>query len=259
MKRLIRALILFIVFFLFNIKLNAISDISINSNLLIPNFDKSIHNYNVYVTEDTQIVTINVNSLDNEIVTGMGSVSLKKGLNEFEIASFIDNEEIERYYLNITRGEYNANPSNSQLSVLNIKNLDLDFKSDKYVYECNVDDTFNKLEITYDSVNPLAKIEMAGDILLSKDNNTIKIEVTSEDKKSFSEYIININKKLQSKTANNTKSSLIDHELSTYELKLIKLTIILFEIVIISVLFYFILIKKRTNNILYIKHNILHK
>ena len=80
-----KSLSLLLTFFLFTIKLNAIENISINRETLVPDFSKETRVYNVYVLSSTEIITINATGEENELITGTGSKSLKKGLNVFEI------------------------------------------------------------------------------------------------------------------------------------------------------------------------------
>lgn len=77
-----KSLSLLLTFFLFTIKLNAIENISINRETLVPDFSKETRVYNVYVLSSTEIITINATGEENELITGTGSKSLKKGEDE---------------------------------------------------------------------------------------------------------------------------------------------------------------------------------
>ena len=85
MKKLYLILTLLITFFSFTINSKAITNITINNNTLVPEFNKEMNVYNVFVNPNIEIITINITKEENEIVTGGGSISLKKGLNIIKI------------------------------------------------------------------------------------------------------------------------------------------------------------------------------
>lgn len=233
-----KSLYLLIVFFLFTIKLSAIEDISINNEQIIPIFNKDTTTYNVYVSELTEIVTINVKESDNELITGQGSKSLKKGLNTFEINSYINNSLIKTYTLNITRGIDYLDENSSILETLSIEGYNIDFKSDKHTYSINFNDNID-LNISYQTSNPKSIVK------LTRTKDLINIKVTSENKKSETTYKINLIKDEPVNsiyTANKPRRTYDD-----FELKLIRITIISFSSIIIGIIFYLIFIKKKKN------------
>ena len=54
MKKILNLLTLLIIFFSFYLNLNAISNISINNNNLVPEFNNNTKVYNVFVKEDVE-------------------------------------------------------------------------------------------------------------------------------------------------------------------------------------------------------------
>lgn len=50
---------LLLTFFLFITNVKAINNITINNNQIIPEFNKSVKTYNVFVNDETEIITIN--------------------------------------------------------------------------------------------------------------------------------------------------------------------------------------------------------
>lgn len=259
MKKEFTLLMMFIAFFLCVNNLKAISNITINNNQLIPSFDKSIHVYNVFVDESVQIITINVSEEDGEIITGSGSKSLKIGLNNIEIVSYINGEINSSYILNITRGEVVYDKENASLKTLEIVGYNIDFKSDKYNYEIEAKENDESLIINYKPVNPLSKVKVYGDLFLNKEDNKIIIEVISEDKKHSSSYEIKVKKDLNILVKDPKENIFKNHKFTSIELKIIRITIITIVLISITLLIYFIFIKKRTNKVLYIKRSILRK
>ena len=185
-----KSLSLLLTFFLFTIKLNAIENISINRETLVPDFSKETRVYNVYVLSSTEIITINATGEENELITGTGSKSLKKGLNVFEINSYINDILTESYTLNITRGEDVFDNETSRLEDLSITGYNIDFKSDNFNYEISLNEDEN-LEVIYKVSNPKMNVKV------SETNDLITIKVISENKKNESVYVVKINKEVK--------------------------------------------------------------
>ena len=250
-----KKVLIIIMFFLSVNKLKALESISINHEDIYPLFNKDIHTYNVYVNKDTQIVTISVKSEENEVVTNAGSKSLKSGLNSFEIIAYKDNIQ-SVYTVNIVRGEEKVDKSNAYLKKITIDNYDIGFDKNIFNYDIEIND-INQLNVNYETESEGAKVVLKEDLISEK--RYIKIEVISEDKSKSNVYYVNVRKEALS-TFKETKTSILDESnLTEDKLYIIRNTIILVEIIILGILFYFVVLKKRTNNILYIKHSILHK
>lgn len=231
-----KSLSLLLIFFLFTIKLNAIENISINRETLVPDFSKETRVYNVYVLSSTEIITINATGEENELITGTGSKSLKKGLNVFEINSYINDILTESYTLNITRGEDVFDNETSRLEDLSITGYNIDFKSDNFNYEISLNEDEN-LEVIYKVSNPKMNVKV------SETNDLITIKVISENKKNESVYVVKINKEVKV-NAVALKSSFFDKKkFDNFELKIIRISIISVVFIIMSVLFYLIFVK----------------
>lgn len=231
-----KSLSLLLTFFLFTIKLNAIENISINRETLVPDFSKETRVYNVYVLSSTEIITINATGEENELITGTGSKSLKKGLNVFEINSYINDILTESYTLNITRGEDVFDNETSRLEDLSITGYNIDFKSDNFNYEISLNEDEN-LEVIYKVSNPKMNVKV------SETNDLITIKVISENKKNESVYVVKINKEVKV-NAVALKSSFFDKKkFDNFELKIIRISIISVVFIIMSILFYLIFVK----------------
>ena len=231
-----KSLSLLLTFFLFTIKLNAIENISINRETLVPDFSKETRVYNVYVLSSTEIITINATGEENELITGTGSKSLKKGLNVFEINSYINDILTESYTLNITRGEDVFDNETSRLEDLSITGYNIDFKSDNFNYEISLNED-EDLEVIYKVSNPKMNVKV------SETNDLITIKVISENKKNESVYKVKINKEVKV-NAVALKSSFFDKKkFDNFELKIIRISIISVVFITMSVLFYLIFVK----------------
>ena len=250
---------LLLTFFLFITNVKAINNITISNNQIIPEFNKSVKTYNVFVSDETEIITINAEIEENEEVTNLGSKSLKRGLNTFVITSYINNEVNTSYTLNITRGSSMYDKETSVLEILEIDGLELNFKSDVFNYTVKSND-INNIKVNYLTPNPKMNVKVSYNLNTSKENNLITIKVISENKKNTNTYKINIKKDVKD-NKRVTKISIFDNKkYDKFELKLIKIGIIIFILSIILVFFYIIFLrKKNSNKVLYISHNILRK
>ena len=250
---------LLLTFFLFITNVKAINNITISNNQIIPEFNKSVKTYNVFVSDETEIITINAEIEENEEVTNLGSKSLKRGLNTFVITSYINNEVNTSYTLNITRGSSMYDKETSVLEILEIDGLELNFKSDVFNYTVKSND-INNIKVNYLTPNPKMNVKVSYNLNTSKENNLITIKVISENKKNTNTYKINIKKDVKD-NKRVTKTSIFDNKkYDKFELKLIKIGIIIFILSIILVFFYIIFLrKKNSNKVLYISHNILRK
>lgn len=233
-----KILFLLTIFFSFIINIKAISNITINNNMLVPEFSKDINVYNVFVSSNTEIITINANKEDVETVKGIGSISLKYGLNKVEVISYVEDNIKEKYILNITRGDIVYDRENSKLENIVIKGYDIKFKENIYNYKVKTSD-INDISVEYETNNPYQTVSM------KKDKNDIIIKVISQDKKHSSTYKINV---LESKeiVVNNKKTSIFDNkEFTSFDLKLIIIGLILIGLIILGYIFYFMFIKKK--------------
>ena len=226
---------LLLTFFLFITNVKAINNITINNNQIIPEFNKSVKTYNVFVNDEIEIITINAEIEENEEVTNLGSKSLKRGLNTFVITSYINNEINTSYTLNVTRGNSVFDKETSVLENLEIDGLKLDFKSDVFNYIVRSND-INNIKVNYLTPNPKMSVKVS---------YNFKINIKKDVK----------NNKIV------TKTSIFDNKkYDKFELKLIKIGISIFILSIILVFFYIIFLrKKNSNKVLYISHNILRK
>lgn len=247
MKKLCLILTLIITFFSFSTISKAITNITINNNTIVPEFNKNTKVYNVFVNSKTEIITINVTKEENEIVTGGGSISLKKGLNIIEIISYINETLTEKYTLNITRGDYTQDKKDATLRVLTVSGIDINFDSNTYSYVVDTS-TSKRLDIMYEATNPNSKVKLKGDVDLIKKENIIEITVTSEDKKNTNTYTLKVNKTIEKNKGVENKESIFDTKKFTpFELKLIIIGIIAGVLIILGILFYILFIKTKYN------------
>ena len=254
MRKINLLLTLLFVFFSFIEVEKAITNITINNHTLAPTFEKSIKNYNIFVDSKTEIITINVTREETEVITGSGSVSLKKGLNVIEIISYINDQLMEKYTLNITRGEIKNDEKDAHLRSLNINGFDIDFDETKYEYVLDIEESINYLNVSYEPKNPNAKVKLSGDIYLNEEENIIEIKVTSEDNKNTNTYKILAKKNKNNIKGVESKKGIFDKkEFTNFELKLIIIGLSSVGIIIMLIIFLLLFIKKSSQKMFIVK------
>lgn len=151
------------------VKVNALSNIKVNNEELIPSFDKEIKVYNYYT--DSESVNINVKKDKNEIVNGEGMYTLDNNYKKIIISSNIDNDYVINVFKNYDKREYDS----SELLSLNIDGYNINYNKDIYDYDITLNNE-NSLNIKYE-VNDNTSVVITGNGNFNKSNNLIKIEV----------------------------------------------------------------------------------
>lgn len=151
------------------VKVNALSNIKVNNEELIPSFDKEIKVYNYYT--DSENVNINVKKDKNEIVNGEGMYTLDNNYKKIIISSNIDNDYVINIFKNYDKREYDS----SELLSLNIDGYNINYNKDIYDYDITLNNE-NNLNIKYE-VNDNTSVVITGNGNFNKSNNLIKIEV----------------------------------------------------------------------------------
>lgn len=151
------------------VKVNALSNIKVNNEELIPSFDKEIKVYNYYT--DSENVNINVKKDENEIVNGEGMYTLDNNYKKIIISSNIDSDYVINVFKNYDKREYDS----SELLSLNIDGYNINYNKDIYDYDITLNNE-NNLNIKYE-VNDNTSVVITGNGNFNKSNNLIKIEV----------------------------------------------------------------------------------
>lgn len=151
------------------VKVNALSNIKVNNEELIPSFDKEIKVYNYYT--DSESANINVKKDKNEIVNGDGVYTLDNNYKKIIISSNIDNDYVINIFKNYDKREYDS----SELLSLNIDGYNINYNKDIYDYDITLNNE-NNLNIKYE-VNDNTSVVITGNGNFNKSNNLIKIEV----------------------------------------------------------------------------------
>lgn len=155
-------------------------------------FDKNTLVYSILTDQDE--VTISAESEDTKaIISGIGTIELKNGLNEIKIVVKAENQTEKTYTIKITKVDdfSTLNLSNSILELKLLKKYKFDFSKDQTEYTVKIGDE-TSLEIDYVLEDENSTVEITGNENLTN-GSVITIKVTSIDGKE-KEYKINIEK-----------------------------------------------------------------
>ena len=211
--------ILILLGLLFIVRVNAIEDIKIDNNKVIPSFNKNIKIYNYYTENDN--INIEVKKNKNETISGDGNYHLDKMQNDFIITN-----GKEKYTVHVFK-KYDKNyKEESYIKNITVEGYNIDFDRNKHNYEITIQDE-NNLNIDYELSNLDDKLEIIGNGNYNKTDNVIKIILNNKD-----EYTIHV-----LKTQN--VSSLVKDEIEYKELSSTKKEIVKIIIITISCIFVF--------------------
>lgn len=227
-------------------KLNALSNIKLNAGELVPNFDKNITHYNVYVDDKTYELNLECIKDDNDLEINYDkTVTLIEGENIIKIkVKDISNNEI-TYVLNVQRGDFIEEKDNAFLREIIIEGYELDFKYDVYEYEITIDENINELKIDYTPFNLNSYTIQTGGFNLNKNKNIVEIKVVSEDGESSNTYKIIVNKTITTFKEESEETNIFGKTSLTKKEKVITFSIICSTSFLILIIVYLILFRRR--------------
>lgn len=204
------------------IKVDAISNIKINNEELIPYFDTNTKVYNYY-TDDNSI-NIKIKNEKNEIINGEGFYTIEEDYKKITINS----NKYGDYIINVFKNYDKNNYKDTSLLSLNIEGYNIDFNKDIYDYHITLNDEEN-LKINYE-VNDNTTVIINGNGNFNKPNNLVEIKVGDKT------YNINVHKTIKvSYTKNNEKPE----EMSETKKEIVKLLIITISTFLIFIFYKF--------------------
>ena len=219
---------IYIIFILLSfIRINALENITIDNNSLIPNFDKNIYVYNYFTNKDE--VNIVVNKKDNENVIGDGIITLNDNKTSVIVSS--NNKE---YKINIFKNYNKNNREETYVRNIIIKGYELNYDKNIHEYDIYIDNESN-LDILCELSNIDDYYSIEGNGNFNKSDNLIKIK-TDKD-----EYIIHAHKTINVSYVEEDKIV----EMSSTKKEIVKILIITISCILI-VCFYYITFKNKT-------------
>ncbi len=217
--------VIFIILLLICIKVNAVENIEINNENIIPKYNKKIKKYNFFTNKN--IVRIVVSPSENETISGDGVHYLEDGDNKIYIIS----SNGSNYEINIYKN-YIKDEESIYLKTLKISGYDINYDKNIYDYYITINDE-KYLDIDYELSNDKAYLCIEGNGNFNRSNNLIRINVNNDI-----EYRIHVYKTIPvSKIEDKTIKELSD------EKKEIVVLIIVTISCILVFLFYYISFK----------------
>ena len=178
---------------------NNLSNLEIIDHNISPNFNKNILEYELTTTKD-KITLVATPEDETSTITGTGTKELDYGTNRFIITVTSESGQAKDYALivNKPQKEQPKEPpkeqpeepqkeppeqkdNNSKLKSLTINNYNIEFNSNIYTYNIEIEESVKDLEIKTQSISPKAKISIKGNKELNVGKNEIIITVTAEN------------------------------------------------------------------------------
>lgn len=178
---------------------NLLADLKVDKGTLSPIFDPVVNNYTVTLPyEESNITIYPTLSTPLSNVIGAGVHQLEVGNNQINVIVTSESGMINTYVINVIREEIVS----TKLKNISINNYDLDPIFDKNVndYSVIVDNEITSLNITAETLDPLATYEIIGNNNFNIGINQVTILVTSSNKVDQETYTLNINRQTYSNT-----------------------------------------------------------
>ena len=202
---------------------NYLKSLEIEGYEIAPEFDRQTVDYKVTKKVSTTNINIIAEADDERAtVTGNGKVQLSSGSNTISVNVKAENGIERTYKVEIEKEVVKEAPTLSSMEVKlktdgqNSDSLEIEpeFSSDVFEYNCNVENYVNGLEINAISNNENAKVEVEGNTDFKEGNNVVKITVKSEDGENV--YKINVNKKAAIQQVNSSNVENNDKKANYY-------------------------------------------
>lgn len=219
MKKITLLILLFYI-----IKINALTNIKINNEYLIPYFDKDIKTYNYYISNNE--INIKVNKDKNEIIKGETKYILDNNYKKIIINSNIYGNYIINVFKDYNKKDYISN----ELLNLSIEGYNINFNKDIYDYDITLNNE-NNLNINYE-VNDNTNVIINGNGNFNKPNNLIEIKVGNKI------YKIHVHKTMKVSYQENKKEI---KEMSNTKKEIVKVIIITISSSLIFLFYKFVI------------------
>lgn len=190
---------------------NYLINIETNKGKIVPDFDKTVYNYDIDVPYDiTEIEIAGTKEDERASLTGNGKYKLEIGENIINLECSTEERGTRTYTICVNRNE----STESRLARLEIEGTIINPGFNRDTYEYNL--TTNGTKLNFEALEPIdknAKIFVSGNSFVKPGEYKVIIVVTAPDKKTTSRYIINVTKK---QSDNNNLASL---EVYGYEIQ----------------------------------------
>lgn len=174
---------------------SSLKSLKIPNAVLSPNFDKNVYDYKATVTDVTS-VDIDAKASDQYATVSVteNAGALVKGENDVTVVCRAENGQTSTYTikvtLNVTPTEEELKAQDTTLKSLSVKGQKIDFNANEKKYYINVDYDTTKITVNATPTNENAEVKITGNSKFVVGKNTVKINVTSEDKTKEDTYQI---------------------------------------------------------------------
>ena len=193
-----------------------LKSLNVNKGKLMPEFDKEINSYVVYVDYNVSNINIGASCEEKCILTGRGNQYLVTGENKFIITSKAESGSERKYYLTVIRAADERSGDSSLKNVVlknkdDLKTVPYDFVMTQYNYNITVPYDVKSILVEAKTNDLKATYNAKEEIDLKVGDNRYTIEVVAENGLK-SEYVYNI------KRLNEEEAVLKDLKIYGYEL-----------------------------------------
>lgn len=166
-----------------------LSSLSIDGQILVPDFNPDTFSYSLNVDSSVEEVTIQATTeASTSTVTGLGKKSLQTGLNTFSIDVEAEDGSKKTYVISINKA---ASSNNYLASLLADQAFTPAFDRDTLNYSVTVGNEIDEITVQAVAEDVNATVSGVGTQPLSVGNNPIQITVTAENN-TFRIYTINV-------------------------------------------------------------------
>lgn len=170
-----------------------LKNLRIDKEGMVPNFESSIENYDLTITNDiSEIGVLALPENSEAVVEVTGNTGLKEGINYIDINVISeDGTQKKNYKIQVTMTS-NLEQANTSLENLAIENLTLNppYHNSITHYNIEISKDISKLNILAVPENEKGKVEILGNENLKAGNNEITIIVTAQNGFTKREYKI---------------------------------------------------------------------
>lgn len=199
---------------------NYLTQLSVEGQKLVPNFDKDTFYYNIEQEVDVNSIKIEALAEDSKAtISGAGEAELQTGKNEIKVTVKAENGLMKSYFISVNKKKSSIGLTSLKLKAIE-KNRDEyeinftpSFSNDNYSYECKVYNDVQKINVEAIPENNNCEIEIKGNEKLTDSENSILISVVDRESNETTKYKVKVVKdtngieKIGANSANNNNSN----------------------------------------------------
>ena len=174
---------------------NYLINLDVSKGTLTPTFDKDTTKYTVEVPYEDNVIDVIANAEDEiATITGNGDHELAVGLNTINVNVTAEDGSVRTYEVDVTR----KTAISALLTKLEEANYDISpkFNSNTFEYSIMVDNEVTSLNLTTETLDPGATVEITGNENFKVGLNIVNIKVTSSDGSKVENYVLDVTRQV---------------------------------------------------------------